>query len=136
MQQPFDAFLALLAYVKQRECEVVGAENLEPEFLKTLQFIKRHPDLRPRLVGEFARMLQDKSYGRYMLIQFCMHELRWPETLASAKQIYAAGQMALIRQQLHGTASQQLAFLEEVIASFDDTWNGRRLFKYYGGFGC
>lgn len=131
MQQPFEAFVSLLAFVKQQENKVMGAHNLEPEFLKTLEFIKRHPDLRPQVVDEFARLLQDKSHGRYMLIQFCMHDLRWPEMRAKAKEIYTEAQIALIRQQLHGTASQHLAFLEEVVASFEDNWPSRKLFKRY-----
>ncbi len=131
MPQPSETFVALLAYVKQRENTVPGASNVEPEFLKTLEFIKRYPDLRPQVIGEFSKMLQDKTFGRYMLIQYCMHELRWPEMRAAAKQIYAQSQIDLIRQQLYGTASQHLAFLEEVVSSFEDTWPSKSLFKYY-----
>ncbi len=131
MLQPFDAFIGLLDYVKQRENKVQGTQNLEPEFLKTLQFIKRFPDMRPRVVEEFSRMLQDKSYGRYLLIQYCAHDLRWPEMLSAAKEIYKDTQSALIRQQLHSTGSQHLAFLEEVVSSFEDNWPSKTLFQHY-----
>ena len=135
-EQPADTFIALLKYVKERENKVAGTQSLEPEFLKTLEFIKRHPELRPQVVEEFAGMLRDKSYGRYMLVQFCMHDLRWPEMRSTAKEIYAEAQTALIRLQLHGTASQHLAFLEEVMSSFDDNWKNRTLFRHYQGRVC
>ncbi len=107
----------------------MSIQNLEPEFSKTLEFIKRNPALRPQIVEEFARLLQDKTYGRYMLIQYCMHDLRWPEMRARTREIYSEAQMSLIRQQLYGTASQHLAFLEEVLASFEDAWPSKKHFK-------
>jgi hypothetical protein len=131
MQNPLEAFNALLGYVRERETKVLGAQNLEMEYLKTLQCIKRHPDLRAPMVEIFSNLLQDKAYGRYMVLQFCMHDLRWPEMRNAAKAIYAQAQMDLIRQQLHGTASQHLMFLEEVVGSFEDTWSSKTLFKYY-----
>ena len=131
MRDPFVTFAALLAYIQEREKQVNGPANLEPEFSKMLQFLMRYPDLRPRVVDAFAKALRDKTYGRYMVIQYCMHKLRWPEMLAEAKEAYTEAQNALIKQQLHGSASQHLSFVEEVIGSFEDTWSSRPLFAAY-----
>ena len=131
MQDPVVTFTALLAYIQEREKQVNGPANLEPEFSKMLQFLMRYPNLRPRAVDAFTRALQDKTYGRYMVIQYCMHKLRWPEMLTAAKAAYTEAQNALIKQQLHGSASQHLAFVEEVISSFEDTWASRGLFTAY-----
>jgi hypothetical protein len=127
----FDEFVALILRAKNLEHQSIGTEEFEAQFVEVIDFINAHPALRPKIVEEFAKLLQDRSYGPYTLIEFCMHELRWPEMLAEAKRVFIVFRDEVVRKKLHGMPSQHLSYLEDVISSFSDSWESKDLFKRY-----
>jgi len=129
--QQFETFIALIRDAKEFSSKCVGVNEYEFKFIAVLEFIKKHPDLRPKIVEEFANLLKDRTYGHYHLIEFCRHELKWSEMRAEAEKIFAAFTEEVVRKKLHGTPSQHLSYLENVLSSFDETWEDGDLFDYY-----
>jgi hypothetical protein len=129
--QSFEEFLQLAAKAKEREDAAIGADEFEPEFVEVLKFVRDHSEIRPQVVAEFSRILKDRTYGHYTLIQFCMHELRWPEMKAEAQKIHATFQNEVAQKKLYRSPLQHVSYLEDVLSSFESTWDSKELFKYY-----
>ena len=128
---PHEELLQMIAQADRYQRRSIGVSEFEREFEGVLQFIESHPELRPKVVDEFKKLLRDVSYGPYTLIEFCMHKLRWPEMLTDAKEVYANCRREVVRNRSYGTPSQHLSHLEKVICSFEDCWEDKDLFGYY-----
>jgi hypothetical protein len=93
----------------------------EPYFTPVLEFVLKHPSRRPEFAEGFVEIIRNPSLGTSELVEFCMHELRWPEVKAGIEELLS---------QEHGR--RERFFLETVLNSFDDDWFSRQLYRRYG----
>jgi hypothetical protein len=126
----FDELVAKIAEAEAREREAIGVDELESVFVAVLEFIKTHTELRPKAVEEFSKHLRDVNRAPHGLLEFCMHELKWPEMRAEAEEILAECTETVVRNKLYGAPSQHLHYLENVLSSFGQSWESKDLFSY------
>jgi hypothetical protein len=127
----FKVFVSLVHEAELVRRKSIGTGEYESKFVDVLNFIKENPSLRAQIVEEFLRMLNDTGYDSYDLIEFCLHDLKWPELLSKAVDIYAFSKHEVIKKRLFGKPLDYISRLEDLISSFGQNWQSADLYDYY-----
>lgn len=85
---------------------------LEPEYSTVLDHIIAHPEYRKTFGNEMLRMVDFPGDISAQLVEYCMHELRWPEIEAAARVKLAAAE----------DPRSRIVF-EHILESFQDDWD-------------
>lgn len=86
-------------------------QPLEPALGAVLSFVENHLDQRPRFANAFLDVLRDPEKGPPELVEYCMHELKWPE-------VYEA-----IKTWLDNERSERVRhILRRQLLAFDENW--------------
>lgn len=84
---------------------------LEPALEAILIFVQDHPSHRIELVDAFLDVLRNPEKGPPELVEYCMHELKWPEVRET------------IQIWLDGERSERVRHvLRKQLLAFDDNW--------------
>lgn len=110
----------LLADAQQALEAASTTEEFELFFVKLLTFLKEHPEARAEASQAFLRFMRCEPGAPQELIEFCMHELKWPEILDYGKHQLASEQDLRRRK-----------FYEDIIEAYGREWRGHDLYAYY-----
>jgi hypothetical protein len=99
----------------------VGVDQIEPLLSDLLEYMLVHPECEPVMTKKFNSMLDELPRGAETLIEFCMHELRWPGVHEHAKQCATAA-LDDPRKGLR---------YARILPAFDDGWPNRDLYLRY-----
>ena len=113
-------FWQLVDAVEERWLNTYSLDELEPSLLEVLNFVKKHPDSKQELEECFLELIQTPKGGVIEILEFCMHELRWPK----------------IKQALENTVRttkdiRERDALWRIPEAFLDNWDGVIFYKYY-----
>lgn len=98
----------------------VGVDQMEPLFQDLLEYVLARPRCVPVLVVGYEALLDELPEGSDDLVQFTMHELRWPEVRAHTEKC------------LSGTEDiTRRARYRDILVAFDDDWPSRDLYLRY-----
>ena len=98
--------------------------DFEPSFAELLDFIQANPECRTEALSWFLERLEgsDGSGLWGELLEYCMHELRWPEVEAVALEI------------LRETDDWRLrSVLLHVVAAFEEDWPDADMYERWQG---
>lgn len=95
--------------------------DFEEPFVRLLQYINEHPELRNVAEGMFLSGLHARITP-WELISFCMHELRWQGV-----------RDAVLQRSRDAIDPRNQRVLSLIVKSFDDDWSERELYSYYSG---
>jgi hypothetical protein len=98
----------------------VGVDEIEPLLEDLLLFLKRHDECRPAMEVRFRQLLESLPPGGVEIMQYCMHEFRWPEVRKNAEELLA-GTLDVLRRQSYG----------RIIEAFSDDWPERVIYSRY-----
>jgi hypothetical protein len=108
---------------------VLSYEDAEPEMAQFLHAVRAHPDEREFVVGLFEESFSESFYMRAPpedLVEFCMHDLRWPEIRNLILSLWEKD----ARQRGAASSSRGWAPL---LDAFEDHWEKAKYFKEYSG---
>ena len=71
-------FWRLIDVVDKTWHETYSLDELEPSLLAVLNFTKQHPHFSHVLEQCYINLIQTPKRGKIEVLEFCMHELRWP----------------------------------------------------------
>ena len=114
-------FWSLVEHATRALNQGVSTSDFEPDFVKVVEFVKGHEDLRSEFTREIRRMIEGEAPVPEELLTFCIHALRWPELKKIAENAYET------RQDLPAKM-----FLTDVLDAFSDNWKSTELYKYFG----
>lgn len=97
----------------------LSPSDFERDFATLVDFIRRHPTLRPAAVRRFVRCVASWDLSPE-LVAYCMHDLRFPEVLEALRAAVTA--TADVRRQ---------AMLWDTIGSFDDDWKDAHMYERF-----
>lgn len=110
-----------MAMITQKKWEnTYGSEELEPELLDILNFVKANPNKRNVLSQCFIDIVNDYRNGPLEIVVFSMRELQWDEVKDAASS----------RMQISDDPRVQSA-MNDVLAVYKDEWEDADLYKYY-----
>jgi len=95
------------------------ARDIEEDLQRFLRLVEASNDAREAFVAMFNDIVFGCRDAPEWLVAYCMHELRWPEILATAE--------AEVRRGRPST----LSVASEVLDSYQDDWVGRDLFARF-----
>jgi hypothetical protein len=119
LQQLFDSAAA-------KSLAVINQEDAEAEMARFLHEVKRHPDQRALVVQLFIESFGDSFYMKrepWEFMQFCMHELRWPELREFIK--------SKREDDLRARGAGSSTVWNDVLEAFDDHWRGAEFFQEF-----
>jgi hypothetical protein len=96
---------------------VIDQLDAEPEMARLLRAAKAHPAERAFLVGLFIASFSDAYILKrepWELVQFCMHELRWPEIRQFV--------MARKEDDLKKRGAARSSVWDSILEAFEDGW--------------
>lgn len=114
-------FFKKMAMIAQKKWEnTYSSEELEPELLDSLNFVKANLNKRNVLSQCFIDIVNDYRNGPLEIVVFSMRELQWVEVKDAA----------LSRKQISDDPRVQSA-MNDVLAVYEDEWEDADLYKYY-----
>lgn len=117
-------------------CEGIGAQELEPDFVGSLEpllgqllaYVLSHPEQREVFVDGFCDLarsqLERQVRTSVEVLPYCMHTLRYPEVRAFVER--------RLRETISTDQWREVHVLSAYLESFDDDWSGRDLYERYG----
>ena len=123
---PLDRFWDVARKASNVLLATPGTAEAEPYMRELLNLVKSHPALRPRFEIAFLDMV--RAHGDHArispyaieILEFCMHDLRWPTIRAAAE--------AVARSSRDPNTPRRMQF---VIDAFENTWAGEEEWDYY-----
>jgi hypothetical protein len=109
------------ALVREANCvEEAEGVPVDGAFEAVLSHVASHPESRTALASAFLTLVRDNF--AIAVVEYCMHELRWPEV------------RSVCATWLDEEPCQRTRYrLEGVLQSFDDKWFWRKLYQRYSG---
>jgi hypothetical protein len=98
----------------------VGVDQMEPLFEDFLEYVLARPRCAPVLAVRYEALLDELPEGSDDLVQFTMHELRWPEIWAYTEKCLSETEDVTRRTRYR-----------DILAAFDDDWPARDLYLRY-----
>lgn len=78
--EPIKEFSKIIQACENQLDETWNFPDVIPYGKKLFKLISEHESLREQFSDEFVRCIEESSINHEPLIEFCMHELKWPET--------------------------------------------------------
>ncbi len=120
MKNIIDAFNKLAFIVKNKWEITYGTNEIEPELLNILDFVKKNIAYRMEIANCFIDIINDYTKGPLEIVVFCMRELQWQEVKE------AAGS----RQISHKDPRVKFA-MQKILDVYEREWNDADLYHYY-----
>lgn len=99
----------------------IGVDQIEPLLNDLLDQTLRRSACRPKICQRLSELLQKIDGDNVVVVQFCMHALRWPEIHDEAARLLSE-ERSINRRRLY----------ERVLESFLDDWPERDLYDRFG----
>ncbi|AIO43180.1 MULTISPECIES: hypothetical protein [Burkholderia] len=110
MNTTIDEFFKLAAHA-EFIAENAMDQPLEPALEVVLSFVQSHLDQRFEFATAFLDVLRDPEKGPPELVEYCMHELKWPEVREA------------IQAWLDSERSERVRHvLRKQLLAFDENW--------------
>jgi hypothetical protein len=117
----YQEFSKLMDAVQHTWETTYSADELEPDLLNVLNFTKQNLESKETLIQFFISLVKEKKWrGDIEVIEFCMHEFRWPEVKQAVEEIVATTQDIRERDALC-----------RIPRAFSDDWDGVQFYSYY-----
>lgn len=114
-------FWELIRIADERWQETVDTFDMEPALLDILNFVKKYPEHKDVLEQCFIDLIYSKkSRASIDVLEYCMHELRWPNIKIIIEDILENTEDVRERDALH--------HIPEV---YSDDWDGVEYYRYY-----
>lgn len=95
-------------------------QDSEPYFEQLLEFVNANPSARNDFAKLFFEGLDGPEYIPIDLMEYCMHELRWPEVQQG------------VEGRLQDSPSERSRYLlSRLLSAFDDDWDTADLYDRY-----
>jgi hypothetical protein len=97
--------------------------ELESVLVEVLRLIDSCPDARLELARCFIDLVRQPDRGSWEIVEFCMHNLRWPEV-----------RRAVVEDLEKAKADQDgraVPILSQILAAFDPAWPNADLYGNY-----
>ena len=119
----YQEFSKLMDAVQHTWKTTYSADELEPDLLNVLNFTKQHLESKETLIQFFITLVKEHKWnGDIEVIEFCMHELRWPEVKQAVEEKVATTQDIRERDALC-----------QIPDAYSDDWDGVEFYSYYSG---
>ncbi len=105
---------------------VIEQTDAEPEMGRFLHMVKAHPDQRAFVVSQFIDTFSESFYMRrepWELLQFCMHDLRWPEM----REFIRLKRDEDVRRR----GAPSCTAWNDILAAFEDNWESAKYFREF-----
>ena len=99
----------------------IGVNQYEPLLADLLEYVLAHPECHPALVEKFTAVVEDLPRGADELLEYCMHELRWPSI---------RDQLESCKEAARDNPSKFLRYAR-LLYAFEDDWEHRILYLRY-----
>jgi hypothetical protein len=119
LRQLFDAAAA-------KSMAFVDKIDAEQEMACFLRAVKAHPELRAFATNLFIAAFADDFYMKWPpweLLQFCMHDLRWPEIRDFVR--------AKLEEDVEKHGSRSSPVWRHILEAFEDNWEEARFYEYF-----
>jgi hypothetical protein len=120
LRELFDAAAA-------KSLAVMNQDDAEPEMVRFLRMVRAHPEERAFVMKQFTDTFSESFYMRrepWEFLQFCMHDLRWPEMREFIREKRD--------QDVQKRGSRSSGVWNDILAAFEDNWDGAKLFREFG----
>lgn len=98
----------------------VSTSHFEPLLLRTLNFIKAHPEQLTEIKQIFVVMIARPNTGPWELITYCMRELQWTEVFIAARE-----------ELLKSNDFRVKDILTKIVEVYSVAWQDADLYSYY-----
>lgn len=115
-----NGFWELMSIVEKQWSETYSLDELEPSLVSILNFTKQYPNSRQVLEECFIELIHKPKRGSLEVLEFCMHELRWPIIKQITEEI--------VRNTKDIRRRDALRRIPEAYA---DDWDGIEYYEYY-----
>lgn len=120
MSSIYQRFIALCDEVKRKEAVTYGVNEIEPELLSVLGFIKTHPKFLNSFKKFMLELVNGSSLYPLEIVIFCMRELQWPE----------------IREEANLEKGKTddwriISSMGNILAVYDFEWEDADMYEYY-----
>ena len=105
-----------------KSLQVLNQVDAEPEMVEFLREVRAHPDQREFVIQLFRQSLGPLQTP-WQFIQFCMHDLRWPEVRDAVASIKAADVQA------RGARSSTV--WNSILEAFEDDWRWAKDYELF-----
>jgi hypothetical protein len=105
-----------------KSLNVLNQSDAEPEMMDFLREVKAHPEQRNFVANLFNGSVIPRLTP-WQFIQFCMHDLRWPEVRDFIRQEKAKDVQA------HGARSSTV--WDNILEAFEDNWKWAENYNYF-----
>lgn len=112
-------FWKLVALAMSEWEERDGLNEIEPVLVDILFLAKKNPVHESELKSAFLELVHLKEMP-VEILEFCMHDLRWPEIRQEVEKVIAAS-----------ADPRERSALERVLSAYAEDWEDLDLYKYY-----
>lgn len=121
MSDTHEEFIRLCDRVREKEALTCGVNEIEPELLKVLMFIKEHHSETEFFKNFILKIMVDKSpYYPHEIVVFCMRELQWSEVSRLAK-----------LEKDKADDWRVIAIMDTILEVYDVEWEDADMYEYY-----
>lgn len=113
-----EKFVELVAEIERIDAKM--EESPDPQLELLLNHVLAHPEARQQFAQAFVDIALHKIKGPRDIVEFCMHELRWPEV-----------KQALTDRLQAETSERMRHYLRGLLESFDDNWDHAHLYPRF-----
>ncbi|MCC2317036.1 hypothetical protein [Cellulomonas chengniuliangii] len=118
----------LISLIISTEESIPGTASIEPLLVEVLEQIESHADDRECYVRRLLALILEPAQGELILgepgivelLEFCMHELRWPEIRS-----------ALASLDVDGTDWRVRRSAQRVLDAHNDAWENAEIYAKY-----
>lgn len=118
--EPSGALERTLAAIRAAAERSVGVDSYEYLLVELLDLLRSAQVDRSEAVTALTQLATAWSPGSPEVLEFTMHELRWPEVRA-----------ALVTHSLHGSDFRTRNLAAQVLEAFDDDWPAGEIYGTY-----
>lgn len=115
-----DRAIEKIKFILRIEPLTVGVDQIEPLLDDLLEFIVAHQECTDLLAPEFIGLLDTLPPSAEEIVQYCMHELRWPVIREHVERCLGR-ERDITRHRVY----------ERILEAFDDDWNEREFYARY-----
>ncbi|MDM8084566.1 hypothetical protein QUV83_07315 [Cellulomonas cellasea] len=125
MSESFDELVSLVISTEEA---LPGTASIEPLLVEALERMKLDAEHREYYVDRLLKLILEPSFGELVLgepgivelVEFCMHELRWPEI-----------RLALTSLDVEGVDWRVRRSAQRVLMAYEDHWEGAEIYAKF-----
>lgn len=98
---------------------ILDTKKHEPFLLRILRHVKSNEEFKDEFKDSFIKIIKDPE-GTLEVVMYAMRDLKWKEVHDAA-----------LKEYTESDDIRTKAVLEDVLAVFEDEWDGSDLYEYY-----